>query len=97
MKICETGRTRVVARIGGSTGALVQLEFQAHSSVKGRVEDELEDSNGRYAARIMRCACDSLGNVSRTRLEAPFGALHVCFRPLNSLGKARRLATDVSA
>jgi hypothetical protein len=46
----------------------VGWESQARSSVKGfvrakllQIGNELEDSNGRYAARIMRCTCGSLG------------------------------------
>jgi hypothetical protein len=37
MKICETGRARAVARIGGRVVLSVGLEFQAHSSMKGGV------------------------------------------------------------
>jgi hypothetical protein len=60
-KICETGRARVVARIGGSC-CLLGWESQARFSVKGLVvrqvvtnyEDELKDPNGRYTERTMR-------------------------------------------
>jgi hypothetical protein len=73
MKICETGRARVVARIGGQVVLPVWVGIAGALSGEGSCvrqvvanwEDELEDSNGRYAARTMRCGCGSLRTFRR--------------------------------
>jgi hypothetical protein len=69
----------VVARIGGRVVQSVGWESQARSSVKGfvrakllQIGNELEDSNGRYAARIMRYTCSSLGIFFVDASRSPF-------------------------
>lgn len=58
----------------GIAGALF-CEGSCARQVVANGEDELEDSNGRYAARTMRCTCGSLGIFSQTRLETLILAL----------------------